>query len=291
MNLQSCFRGLLLLCALQIVGAGAAAQAKPAYQIFNAAGKRVSYKKMLNQLAKQDIVLFGEYHNNPIAHWLQLEVSKDLSQRRTLALGAEMLEQDNQTAVNAYLQGKLTAKGLDTSARLWNNFKTDYAPLLNFARDNKLAFVATNVPRRYASMVSKTGFSALDSLTEKEKAWMAPLPIAFDSTLPGYKKMLEMMPGHANASNFPKAQALKDASMAYFIKQNFKPGELFLHINGAYHSDNFEGILWYLKKDMPTRRYATISTVSQKNLTQLLDENKQKADFIIVVDEDMTTTY
>jgi hypothetical protein len=38
-------------------------------------------------------------------------------------------------------------------------------------------------------------------------------------------------------------------------------------------------------------RIATITTISQKDVHHLLKENKSKADFIICVDEDMTTTY
>lgn len=267
------------------------AQQKPAYVLYDAKGKKLSYKKMLSKITQQDIVLFGEYHNNPISHWMQLELTKDLGAKRKLALGAEMFEQDNQQALNAYLQGKLSAKGLDSAARLWNNYKTDYAPLVNYAKENNIVFVATNVPRKYAAMVSRQGFPVLDTISVLEKSWMAPLPIAYDSTLPGYKKMLEMMPGHNNASNFPKAQALKDATMSYFILQNFVPGTLFIHFNGSYHSENYEGILWHLKQAKPALNYATITTVSQKDLSTLLAENKGKADFIICVDEDMTTTY
>lgn len=267
------------------------AQHKPAYVLYNAKGKKISYKKMLSRLSQKDIVLFGEFHNNPIAHWLQLEVSQDLGAQRKITMGAEMFEQDNQPALDAYLLGKLSAKGLDSSARLWNNYKTDYAPLVNYAKENKIVFAATNVPRKYASMVSRLGFSALDTISDREKAWIAPLPIAYDSTLPGYKKMLEMMPGHNNASNFPKAQAVKDATMSHFILKYFVPGNLFIHFNGSYHSENYEGILWYLKQEKPQRKYATITTVSQKNLSSLLAENKGKADYIICVDEDMTSTY
>ena len=56
-----------------------------------------------------------------------------------------------------------------------------------------------------------------------EKTWMAPLPMDYDANLPGYVKMVEMMGGHGGA-NMPKAQATKDATMAYFILQHFKPG-------------------------------------------------------------------
>ncbi len=244
----------------------------------------------MKKLAQKDVVLFGEYHNNAIAHWLELEVAKDLKEKRELVFGAEMFEADNQQPLDDYLAGKLSAKGLDSSARLWNNYKTDYAPLVNFAKEIKAPFVATNIPRRYASLVSKKGFEALDTLSAKEKAWIAPLPLDYDSTLPGYVNMLKMMGGHGSA-NMPKAQASKDATMAYFILQNTRPGTLFIHYNGSYHSDNFDGINWYLKRKKPELNIGTISTVSQKNIRELLAENKGKADFIICVDEDMTNTY
>ena len=266
------------------------AQQKPAYVLYNAKGKKISYKKMIRQLVKKDIVLFGEFHNNAIAHWLELAVAKDLSEKRNLTFGAEMFEADNQQPLNNYLAGKITAKGLDSSARLWSNYKTDYAPIVNFAKEKNAAFIATNIPRRYASLVSKKGFEALDTLSTLEKTWMAPLPMDYDSTLPGYVKMLEMMGGHGGA-NMPKAQATKDATMAYFILQNYKPGSLFIHYNGSFHSENYDGINWYLKRKRPDLRYGTITTVSQKNIKELLAENKGKADFIICVDEDMTNTY
>ena len=280
----------LLVAVLFFATSTIFAQQKPAYILYNAEGKKVSYKKMIKQLAEKDIVLFGEFHNNPIAHWLELAVAKDLSEKRNLTFGAEMFEADNQQALNDYLSGKISAKGLDSAARLWNNYKTDYAPLVNFAKEKNAAFIATNIPRRYASLVSKKGFEALDTLSALEKTWIAPLPMDYDAQLPGYVKMVEMMGGHGGP-NMPKAQASKDATMAYFILQYFKPGSLFLHYNGAFHSENYDGINWYLKKKQPGLKYATITTVSQKDIKKLLAENKGKADFIICVDEDMTNTY
>lgn len=281
---------IILFAVALLILVSAHAQGKPAYVLYNAKGKKVSYRKMMRILKEKDIVLFGEFHNNAIAHWLQLEVTKGLGDTRKLVLGAEMFEADNQLPLNQYLAGQLSAKGLDSNARLWKNYPTDYAPLVNYAKENKLPFIATNIPRRYASLVARGGFEKLDSLPSAEKNWIAPLPIAYDPELPGYKKMLEMMGGHSGA-NLPKAQAIKDATMAYFILQHYVPGSLFIHYNGAYHSDNYEGILWYLKQKQPALKYATISTVSQKDIQSLLAENKGKADFIICVDEDMTNTY
>lgn len=266
------------------------AQDKPAYLIYNAQGKKVSYGKMIKSLAQNDVLLFGEIHNNPIAHWLEYEVTVDLSQKKSLILGAEMMEADNQDALDKYLKNEIDADEFANEARLWPNYPTDYAPLVDFAKDKNIPFVATNIPRRYASLVFKGDFSALDTLSAKEKSWIAPLPIAFDPNLPDYKNILTMMGEHGSPL-LVKAQAIKDATMAYFILKNFRAGSEFVHFNGAYHSDDHEGIVWYLKKGNDQLKYVTISTVSQDNIHKLDKENLGKADFIICVDGNMTNTY
>ncbi len=265
-------------------------QNKPAYKLYNANGAKVSYKSMIKKMSKSDVVLFGEHHNNPIIHWLQLETTVDLNELRKLTLGAEMFEADNQTPLNNYLMDTIDQKGLDTLARLWKNYKTDYKPLVDFAKKNQLKFIAANVPRRFASKVFKGGFESLDSLTSEEKTWLAPLPIKYDATLPGYIKMKAMMGGHGG-DNLPKAQAVKDATMAYFILKNREDNNLFIHYNGSYHSDGYEGINWYLKQNNNNLKIVTVSVVEQENVKKFNKENKQLADFIIVVSSAMTKTY
>jgi len=266
------------------------AQNPQAYQIFNGKGQKSDYGKLLKHAQKQEVVLFGEYHDNAVVHWLQLVFTKDLHSKTAIVLGAEMFEADNQEALNKYLTGEINQKGLDTLARLWSNYKTDYKPLVDFAKEHGIPFVATNIPRRYASMVFKGDFSALYSLTEVEKSWIAPLPILYDENLPGYKAMLEMMGGHSSAT-LPKAQAIKDATMAHFIFQNLKSNSVFIHFNGTYHSDNYEGIYWHLKQHHPEMKIMTIATVTQTDLKKLSKEHFGKADFILVVDESFTKTY
>ncbi|MFN3967533.1 ChaN family lipoprotein [Flavobacterium sp.] len=269
---------------------GVSAQDKKAYQLFDKKGKKVTYGKLLKAAEKAQVVLFGEYHNNPVVHWLQLELTKDLAAKKPLVLGAEMLEADNQKQLDQYLKGEINQKQLDTTARLWPNYKTDYKPLVDFAKENKLPFIATNIPRRYASMVSKKGFEALETLTSEEKSWIAPLPIAYDENLPGYVNMIKMMGDHASP-NMPKAQASKDATMAYFIQKNLKDNSIFIHYNGTYHSDHFEGINWYLKRNTPNLQIITIATIEQKDLEKIMPEEYNKADYILVIDEDVTKTH
>ena len=265
-------------------------QDKSPYQLFDKKGKKTSYAKLLKSSENTEVVLFGEYHDNSIVHWLQLELTKDLSEKKQLVLGAEMLEADNQKQLDQYLKGEINDKKLDSTARLWNNFKTDYKPLVDFAKDKKIAFIATNIPRRYASTVFKKGIEELEKLPEEEKVWIVPLPMEYDANLPGYAGMMKMM-GEHTSPNMPKAQAIKDATMAHFIVKNLQPNAVFVHYNGTYHSDNFEGISWYLKKSKSDLKIVTIATVEQKDISKLEKENLNKADFILVIDEDATKTY
>lgn len=275
---------------LLIMGLSVFSQDKPAYQLFDSKGKKTTYKKLLKASENSELVLFGEYHDNPVSHWLQLALTKDLHQSKLLVLGAEMIERDNQLQLNQYLSGKIDQKAFDTLARLWSNHKTDYKPLVDFAKENKLNFIATNIPRRYASMVYRGGFEVLDTLSGNQKDWIAPLPIKYDASLSQYQKMLEMAQGHGG-DNLPKAQAVKDATMGHSIVQNLKPNTVFIHYHGSYHSDFYQGIYWYVKQEKPKLKIVTIATVSQTDLSKLEKEHLGRADFIIVVDEDMTKTY
>jgi uncharacterized iron-regulated protein len=300
---------------------------KPAYQLFDQEGNPVKYSKMLKELSEADIIFFGELHTDPIAHWLQLELTQDLFREKTdaLVLGAEMFEADNQLILSEYLNGVYAADKYEAEMRLWNNYQTDYKPLVEFARVHRIPFVATNVPRRYASVVNKKGFEGLEELSEEALRYIAPLPILYDPELKCYKDMLNM--GHMGApegdgtteeqedtdstvhetpammppahgqgmassgmENLPKAQAVKDATMAYFILENWSEGKTLLHFNGSYHSDHFEGIVWHLKQHRPGLKIMTIATVQQKDLDSLSQENEQLASFILCVPDNMTRT-
>lgn len=280
---------LLLLCCM-LWQSIALSQEKPAYRIFDKNGKETTYAKLLKSVSKTEVVLFGEFHDNAISHWLELELAKDLAEKKKLTLGAEMFEADNQKQLDQYLKNDVEDAKIDSTARLWPNYKTDYKPLVDFAKEKNFQFIATNIPRRFASLVYKKGFEALDGLTDEEKTWMAPLPMVYDPNLSGYVKMVQEMGGHGG-ENLPKAQAVKDATMAYFILKNRTDDSIFLHYNGSYHSDNFDGIFWYLKKDSADLKIITISTVTQTDISKLEKENFSKADFILLIDEDVTKTY
>lgn len=252
---------LLRLFLFLSISLNSTAQTKAPYRLYDHKGKKVSYKKMLHHLSKAQIILFGELHNNATAHRLEYKIASDLSQEYHLMLGAETFETDNQRSLNDYLSDKIDEKTMGSTINLWPDYYTDYKPLVELAKKNNIPFTATNVPRKYASLVFKKGFSALDSLPETEKKLMADIPIPYDSDLPSYNAMLKMIPGHGS-KNFPKAQTIKDAAVAHFILKTLKDNSLFIHYNGSPHSNNHEGIGWCLRKKDPFLIIETINIVA-----------------------------
>ncbi len=167
--------------------------------------------------------------------------------------------------------------------------------MLEFAKDSGLRFIATNIPRRYASVVHQRGFEGLDSLSSEARKLLPPLPVLYDPDHPPYRAMMEMMgdmptAAHGN-DNLLRAQAIKDATMAWFILQNLQPGELFLHYNGAYHSNDFGSICWYINKLNPAVKILTISSIEQDNMDELSEENLGIADYTILIPSTMAKTY
>ncbi|MEL4456362.1 ChaN family lipoprotein [Lutimonas vermicola] len=273
----------------------AAAQDKPAYQLFKNDGKKVKYEKMIKDLAKSDMVFFGEYHTDPISHWMQLEMSKSFFEIKgdKLFFGAEMFENGNQLVINEYLSGLYAEdKMIPEITQMWKNYSTDYKPLLDFAKENGLRFIATNIPRRYASMINKKGIEALSELSPEARAMIGPdLEKYFDPTVKAYAEMADMMGEHAppNMLNIQTAQAAKDATMAHFSLMNFNPGDFLFHFQGYYHSNHEQGIIWWINKIRPGLSIKSVTTVTQTEWNEMTDDEKSTiANYIIVVADGMT---
>ena len=265
-----------------------------AYVLFTGEGKRVDMDKMMKAIdSKKSFIFFGELHNNPISHWLQFEVTRRMyaMYKTKLMLGAEMFEADNQYIMDEYLAGKISGKSFQDEVRLWPNYNTDYKPLVEFAKENSIPFIATNIPRRYASMCYKKGLDSLFNLSDEAKRYIAPLKdFEFDSTVNCYRKMIHEFGSHGGV-NIAIAQAIKDATMAHFILENAEKRNIFLHFNGSFHSDYHEGIIHYLKKEIKDEKILNISTVLQANTDKLEEQYEGQADFIICVPKTMTTTH
>lgn len=290
------YRLLTALTTLMLGVAGLQAQSSPeCYRLYDQQGKTISFETMMTDLASQDVVFVGEMHNCALCHWLERHILQTLhaAHGKRLAVGMEMLEADNQLIIDEYQQGLITADRFETEMRLWPNHDTDYAPLVDYACEHGLQLVATNVPRRYANAVKNHGLGVLDSLSNAAKAFLPPLPIAYQSNAQaneGFSLMAMMGKGKgANPEWLAQSQALKDATMAWNIAQ--QKGRKVVHFNGNYHSDADGGIITYLKLYAPERTYKTIYSVRQEDISVLEADYLGHGDYYICVPEDMVTSY
>ncbi|HZX63442.1 MAG TPA: ChaN family lipoprotein, partial [Bacteroidales bacterium] len=170
---------------------------KPAYRVFNSKGHSADYGDILKAAKNADVVFFGESHTNPICHWLELQLAKDLYKEKKgqLIIGAEMFERDNQLLLNEYISSMIRKKDFEAEAKLWPNYKTDYAPIVDFAAKKRIKFIATNIPRRYSAIVNLKGLEGLDSINAVERGMIAPLPLKYNPDLDCYKKIGDMFKG------------------------------------------------------------------------------------------------
>jgi len=119
----------LIVCLISVNVFG---QDKHAYTLFNGKGEKVVYQSVVSAVKNSDLLLFGELHDNPIAHWLELELTVDVfdATKGNIILGAEMFEADNQLILDEYLGGLISQQRFEAEVRLWPNYKTDYKPLV-----------------------------------------------------------------------------------------------------------------------------------------------------------------
>ena len=261
------------------------------YRVFDANGKASSVREIVAALEKADVVFIGEQHDDPTAHVLQTEIFKaafeKYGKQRPVALSMEMFERDTQSIVDEYLQDLINESNFIAASRAWNNYKVDYKPMLEFAKQNKLPVIAANAPRRYVNRVSRLGRESLDILSPSAKSLLAPLPYAAASKSYADKFGALMGGMQTHGSKLLDSQSLWDATMADSISKQLKkqPNSLIVQLNGGFHSENRLGAVEHLLKYNPSARIIVVTIKSVENFPNFDAEKDAKAgDYVILTD-------
>jgi uncharacterized iron-regulated protein len=199
-----------------------------------------------------------------------------------------MFERDTQIVVNEYLAGLITEKKFLDDSRPWGNYKTDYRPLVELAKEKKLDVIAANAPRRYVNMVSRNGRESLNSLSKEAKSFLPPLPYAEPTKAYSDKFKALMGPSPEAQMGIDKilaSQSLWDAGMAYAISQNVVKNGLIIHLNGAFHTENRLGTVEHLLRYKPKTKVLVVTMRYEENFTNF-DKAKHLnlGDFVILTD-------
>ena len=262
------------------------------YDIFTQKGEKINLDSLVTLLSNYDVVFFGEKHDDPVAHKLELEIFKKLSKKwGKIALSLEMLEADAQPVVDSYISGKISEKEFKEKVNLWPNYDSDYRPLVEFAKSNGIHVIAANIPRRLANMVAKGGIKAWNSLNNEDLSLIPRMTYFFNDK---YRELFEatmknnpMMKHMKNVSieNLYHAQCVKDEKMAESISDFLRehPDYHVFMCNGSFHSDYHLGIVQKLLIRNPNLRVATISAIPVPKLAKINPKAYlDRADFVIL---------
>ena len=180
--------------------------------------KPATFKEIIANAAKQDVVLLGEQHDVEDHHRWQLQVLSALhAQRPDMVIGFEMFPRRIQPVLDQWVAGSLTVQEFLKQAewdKVWNFPPHIYMPLFEFARINKIPMRALNVDKKLTRMVAEKGWESVPE--EAREGIGRPAP-----ALPEYLVFLrEMYQLHAekSGSNASKKGASADAAFKGFVE-------------------------------------------------------------------------
>ncbi|MEM1270534.1 MAG: ChaN family lipoprotein [Bacteroidota bacterium] len=269
--------------------------------IYTEGGEPVAIEAIVAAFGDADVVFIGETHDDSLAHVLQFELLQAAAAgSRPVTLSLEMFARDEQLVLDEYLAGTIRDRDLKLDTRIWNNYDSDYGPMVDFAKENRMPVVAANAPRRYVSLVGREGVGILDSLGAHVDPWLPPRP--YPAASPAYEQafmdiMAEMMHGmppaqpnsvsadsaEATAAATPAAESappahppmpgldrmlaaqnLWDATMGYSIASHLETAAedaLVLHLVGSFHVKNRLGTPEHLARYAPEARQLVVVVV------------------------------
>jgi uncharacterized iron-regulated protein len=247
----------LLLCSIASFG-----QAAGTYKVYDSKKKKeVTIDNIITDFANADVLFFGEEHDDSIGHMLEAQIFEKAHKAygNKMVLSMEMFEADIQVVLDEYISGLIQEKNLIKEGRAWKNY-TDYKPLIEYAKTNKIPVLAANTPARYTNAVTRNGLEYLSNFTRARYIWFPPT--IDTATGKYYEKFLEIMGGHGvmPGLHIYQSQNLWDATMAYtihkYISHKKHTSKKILHLNGRFHTDEKLGIPAQLKnmaKSMPLK--------------------------------------
>ncbi len=259
------------------------------------AKKFVDFETMTARLARFDVVVIGEEHDDPATHRMELALLESIGRRRdSVAVSLEMFERDAQLFLDRYLNGAMPESLFLVHARPWPRYQTDYRGLVELARERRWPVVAANVPRPIATMVARGGFESLDTLAADSKPLLAgerQCPVN-DDYAKAFWEELKGPSAHGGGSaadldarigRMYLAQCLKDETMSESVVRA-ATGRLVIHYTGSFHSDYRRGTAERIQRRNGNLAVGVVSFRPVADLDQLDPKPARKrGDYLIYV--------
>jgi uncharacterized iron-regulated protein len=313
-------------------GVGDSAYVAGDYRVYSGNGTESSIDDIVAAMAGVEVVFVGETHDDPTGHFLEAELLRRAYQAvesestadgetRSVALSLEFFQRDAQPILDEYLAGLITEKAFLAASRPWPRYKTDYRPLVEFAKERDLAVIAGNAPRRYTNRVTRLGRESLNDLGPAALATLAPLPygqpskayrdqwiqvimaVMEEEGMKCGKPIIDStqadsgaaggqhQSAHGNMGNQLHSQVLWDATMAYWINDQLvrRPEDLVLHMVGSFHVARGTGIPEQLERYRPGTQSMVVMLRAVEDINTFeAAPSGTWGDFVIQTDESHT---
>lgn len=274
---------LLLLSAVVAVFAGCGSVSKQTnislqtlydYQIVDSQSQRyLNLDQAVAKLKDSDVIFIGELHGHHGSHLLQSQLQQALyALQPNQILSMEQFERDTQSAVSRYLYGEIGENAFIKQSRAWDNYTGSYRPLVEFAKTHGVEVVAANAPTDIVRCVGREGESYLTKLNTEELALIARQPFSNDAVYEAkFKTYMEKGKRAADPQRLQQsyiAQLLRDNTMAesIYLAKKSAPNHQIIHLNGAFHSNEFLGTVGALKRLDPNLKLSVVSPVMLEEL-------------------------
>jgi uncharacterized iron-regulated protein len=246
------------------------------YALDGAKPRAVPEAEIVSDMARREVVLLGEQHDDADHHSWQLQTLAALhTVRPDMVIGFEAFPRRVQPELDRWTAGELgTSEFLKRVEwdKVWGFPAELYLPLLQFARINRIPVVALNVERSLTEAVGAKGWDALTPQQREGLTRPAAPPRAYEASLfDVYKEHARGRTTGSAASikdpvfrNFVEAQTTWDRAMAEALATVVKaPGgarPLAIGIMGAGHVRGGHGVVHQLR-DLGVTRVGTLLPV------------------------------
>ena len=142
---------------------------------------------IIADMAKRDVVLLGEFHDEDDHHRWQAQMLSALHVLRpNMVIGFEMFPRRVQPVLDRWVKGELTLKQFLEQAeweKVWNTSPELYVPLFQFARINRIPMVALNVDNTLNKTIRDKGWDQVPEADREGVGRPAAPPEAYTDYL------------------------------------------------------------------------------------------------------------
>jgi uncharacterized iron-regulated protein len=177
----------------------------------------VSAAALLSRMARQEVVLLGEQHDEEDHHRWQVQTLAALhASRPEMVIGFEAFPRRVQPALDRWVAGEITVKEFLAQAQwseVWDMPAELYLPLFQFARINRIPMLALNVERSLTKAITEQGWDAVPEARREGVGRPAtPAPAYLDVLFEVYRE-------HQGRRGKEAAKAKRgDAAFRYFVE-------------------------------------------------------------------------